>query len=223
MNRNPHFRSPMLQLNAIQKSFGSHHVFTIEQLQFDKGIYWLKGANGSGKSTLMNIIAGLLPFKGDIVLNKTINIRKHPVEYRRLVNHATAEPAYPSFLTGQEIVSFVSGIKKREAGQTEEIKDTLGIDNYLSNPTGSYSSGMLKKLSLLIAFLGNPSLILLDEPFTTLDHASQEALCGLIRLKHQQGISFIITSHHDIETSQLAFTKTFLMRDKQLKETERNQ
>jgi ABC-2 type transport system ATP-binding protein len=78
---------------------------------------------------------------------------------------------------------------------------------------------MLKKLSLLAAFAGDPSWILLDEPFTTLDHDSQEALCGLIRSRHRQGISFIITSHHDIETSQLVFTRIFTLKDKQLTET----
>jgi ABC-2 type transport system ATP-binding protein len=209
----------MLQLTSLQKSFGSHHVFSIETLQLDQGIYWLKGANGSGKSTLMKIIAGLLPFKGEIVLNERINIRRQPVEYRKLINHSAAEPVYPSFLSGEEITEFVRTIKKGSAKQIEDVKGILGIDNYLANPTGSYSSGMLKKLSLLTAFTGNPSWILLDEPFTTLDHASQEALCGLIRSGQQKGISFIITSHHDIKTSQLDFTRIFSLKDKQLTET----
>jgi ABC-2 type transport system ATP-binding protein len=209
----------MLQLISIQKSFGNHHIFSIEKLQLDNGIYWLKGTNGSGKSTLMKIIAGLLPFKGDIILNGAINIHKHPFEYRKLVNYSAAEPAYPSFLSGEEITEFVRTIKKGTIEQITEIKHILGIDSYLANPTGSYSSGMLKKLSLLNAFTGNPSWILLDEPFTTLDNTSQNSLCGLIRSRQHQGISFIITSHHDIETSQLNFTKTFMLRDKQLIET----
>jgi ABC-2 type transport system ATP-binding protein len=209
----------MLQLISIQKSFGNHHIFSIEKLQLDNGIYWLKGTNGSGKSTLMKIIAGLLPFNGDIILNGAINIHKHPFEYRKYINHSAAEPIYPSFLCGEEITEFVRTIKKGTIEQITEIKQILGIDSYLANPTGSYSSGMLKKLSLLNAFTGNPSWILLDEPFTTLDNTSQNSLCGLIRSRQHQGISFIITSHHDIETSQLNFTKTFMLRDKQLIET----
>jgi ABC-2 type transport system ATP-binding protein len=66
----------MLQLTNIQKSFGSHHVFSIDELRLQNGIYWLKGANGSGKSTLMNVVAGLLPFKGEIILNEKISIHK---------------------------------------------------------------------------------------------------------------------------------------------------
>ena len=209
----------MLQLTDIQKSFGTHPVFSIDKLHLEKGIYWLKGANGSGKSTLLKIIAGLLPFNGEIILNETISIRKQPVNYRLLINHSAAEPVYPSFLTGNELVEFIRSIKKGTEQQVNDIKDILGIDNYLLNPTGSYSSGMLKKLSLLSAFMGRPGWILLDEPFTTLDHASQSALCGLIRKQHQQGISFILTSHHDIETSDIHFTKIFTLKDKQLQET----
>jgi ABC-2 type transport system ATP-binding protein len=209
----------MLQLTAIQKSFGSHHVFSIDELRLQNGIYWLKGANGSGKSTLMKLIAGLLPFKGEIILNEKISIRKQPVDYRLLVNHSAAEPIYPSFLTGNELVEFIRSIKKGTTQQIDEVKEFLGIDNYLANPTGSYSSGMLKKLSLLSAFTGTPDWILLDEPFTTLDHGSQSVLCKLIRQKHGQGISFIITSHHHIETSDIHFTKVFTLKDKQLHET----
>ena len=147
---------------------------------------------------------------------KKSSIRKHPVEYRMLVNHSAAEPVYPSFLAGDELAEFVRSIRKGTVKQIEEVKETLGIDDYLANPTGSYSSGMLKKLSLLTAFTGNPAWILLDEPFTTLDHASQSALCRLIRQKHRQGISFIITSHHDIETSQtFILPKRLRLKDKQ--------
>jgi ABC-2 type transport system ATP-binding protein len=209
----------MLQLTAIQKSFGSHQVFSIDELHLPNGIYWLKGANGSGKSTLMKLIAGLLPFKGEILLNQLISIHQQPVDYRALVNHSAAEPIYPSFLTGNELVEFIGAVKKGTTQQIKEVKEILNIDNYLANPTGSYSSGMLKKLSLLTAFMGKPAWILLDEPFTTLDHASQSALCKLIRQKHGEGISFMITSHHDIETTDIPFDKVFTLADKRLHET----
>ncbi|MEP7377587.1 MAG: ATP-binding cassette domain-containing protein [Chitinophagaceae bacterium] len=209
----------MLQLTAIRKSFGSHHVFSIDELLLPNGLFWLKGANGSGKSTLMKLIAGLLPFEGEIILNEKISIHKRPADYRFLVNHSAAEPIYPSFLTGNELLEFVGAIKKGTAQQIEEVKEILGIDSYLANPTGSYSSGMLKKLSLLLAFTGKPVWILLDEPFTTLDQASQSALCELLRQRHKEGISFIITSHHDIETSDIYFNKVFTLKDKQLSET----
>ena len=207
----------MLELSNIQKSYGSHHIFSINELQLPKGVYWLKGANGAGKSTLLKLLAGLIPFKGDVFIEEKISIRKDPVHYRLLLNHAEAEPVYPSFLTGNELIEFVSNIKNGTKEQVTDFRQILGIDDYLQNPTGSYSSGMLKKLALLLAFIGNPSWILLDEPLTTLDQSSQKALCELIMQQRQQkNISFIITSHHDIENNDIHFDKTFLLKDKQL-------
>ena len=211
------FAATMLQLSNIQKSYGSHHIFSIDELSLSEGVYWLKGANGAGKSTLLKLLAGVIPFKGEVLIQEKISIRKNPVQYRMLLNHAEAEPVYPSFLTGIELINFVSSIKKGTKAQINEIKNILGIDDYLQNPTGSYSSGMLKKLSLLLAFIGQPKWILLDEPLTTLDQASQKALCDLI-MQHRQkkGISFIITSHHDIENKDILFDKIFLLKNKKL-------
>src|SRR5450432_1589665 len=112
----------------------------------------------------MKVLAGLIPFKGDIFIDEKISLRKNPVHYRLLLSHAEAEPVYPSFLTGNELIDFVSNIKKGTKEQVNEIRHILDIDDYLQNPTGSYSSGMLKKLSLLLAFLGQPKWILLEEP-----------------------------------------------------------
>jgi ABC-2 type transport system ATP-binding protein len=207
----------MLQLNNIQKWYGSHHIFSIEELGLPAGVYWLKGANGAGKSTFMKLLAGLIPFKGEVFIDENISILKNPVHYRLLLNHAEAEPVYPSFLTGNELIDFVSNTKKGTKEQVNEIRNILGIDDYLQNPTGSYSSGMLKKLSLLLAFIGEPKWILLDEPLTTLDQSSQKALCELIMQQRKlKNISFIITSHHDIENNDIRFDKTFILRNKEL-------
>lgn len=206
----------MLQLKNITKKFGSNLIYSIDDLVMQKGVYWIKGVNGSGKSTLLKMLAGMLPFGGEIFLDH-LSIIKNPTEYRKKINYASAEPAYPSFLRGNELVEFVKKLKKGNEQQIAEIKKILHINNYTENPTGSYSSGMLKKLSLLLAFIGNPEWILLDEPFTTLDQASQLALTKLICKKNEEGISFIITSHHDIEPALIPFTSIFTMKEKQLK------
>jgi ABC-2 type transport system ATP-binding protein len=202
----------MLYIKEIKKSFGSFEVLDIPSLQLDAGNYWIKGVNGSGKSTFFKILAGLLPFKGDIVLNNNISIIKNPVRYRQLVNHAPAEPVYPSFVSGQQLIDFFTRVKGSSPEQVKTLKEMLSIDNYINNPTGSYSSGMLKKLSLLLAFIGNPEWILLDEPFTTLDTLTQAALQQLIREKNDT--SFILTSHHDISLDKINFMRIFTIHNK---------
>lgn len=207
----------MLELTTVQKSFNGKAVLDIPSLQLGPGIYWLKGANGSGKSTLLKILGGLLPFRGDVKL-EGISQTKEPVAYRHLVNHSPAEPVFPAFISGDELVDFTKAIKKGSSQQISFIKEALEVGAYTANPTGSYSSGMLKKLSLLLAFTGQPKWILLDEPFTTLDIAAQQNLQTLIRQQTGSGISFILTSHHDVETPDLRFTRVFHLQDTQLKE-----
>jgi len=207
----------MLELTSIQKSFSGKPVLDIPSLRLEAGIYWLKGANGSGKSTLFKMLAGLLPGKGDFLIDGISQVKK-PVAYRQLINHSPAEPVFPAFVSGDELTSFVTSVKKGMAQQVKEIKEFLEIGSYTANPTGSYSSGMLKKLSLLLAFIGQPRWILLDEPFTTLDMQAQKNLHALIANRHRSGVSFIITSHHDLETPDLRFTRVFRLKDAQLEE-----
>lgn len=204
----------MLHIHQIKKLYGSFEVLHIAETRLEPGKYWLKGANGSGKSTLLNIVAGILPFKGDITIRHKFSIVKNPVQYRALVNHAPAEPLYPSFVKGQDLIDFYKRVKRGNDKQIEEVKSALAIDDFLKNPTGSYSSGMLKKLSLLLAFIGKPAWILLDEPFTTLDAQSQIALQQLIRQKND--VSFILTSHHDVSPAEIPFTGVFLLKNKTL-------
>ncbi|PZR28640.1 MAG: ABC transporter [Citrobacter freundii] len=207
----------MLELTSIQKSFSGKLVLDIPSLRLETGIYWLKGANGSGKSTLFKMLAGLLPGKGDILIDGISQV-KQPVNYRQLINHSPAEPVFPAFISGDELISFVLSVKKGSIQQVKEVKEILEIGAYTANPTGSYSSGMLKKLSLLLAFTGQPKWILLDEPFTTLDIQAQQNLHTLIAGRYKAGVSFIITSHHDLETPDLQFTRVFRLKDAQLKE-----
>ncbi|WP_420149084.1 ABC transporter ATP-binding protein, partial [Spirosoma sp.] len=86
----------------------------------------------------------------------------------------------------------------------------LGVDAFWTKPTGTFSSGMLKKLSLLLAFLGNPQLVLLDEPLTTLDVATAARLFEYIRqIRAEQNVSFLLTSHQDITLTGLDLTATW--------------
>lgn len=207
----------MLAFKQVNKSFNGNTVLNIPEHSLLPGMYWLQGINGSGKSTLLKITAGLLPFSGDIRLNDSISLHKQPVNFRALVNYAPAEPQFPPFITGTELVNFTRSVKKGSEQQIKQVCEVLHIGDFINHPTGSYSSGMLKKLALLLAFTGRPQWILLDEPFTTLDQASQEALEKLIVTTHEQeNISFILTSHHDIETTHIPFHEILKISNQQL-------
>jgi ABC-2 type transport system ATP-binding protein len=197
----------MLKFIEVQKSYGRRQVLSIPSLQLNKGIYWLQGPNGSGKSTLLRMVAGLLPFKGEIDLDG-LSLRRNPVAYRRSVSWSDAEPLYPAYLTGQDLISFYRDIRKASQAQVDELMTVFGVRSYCAAPIGTWSSGMIKKLSLLLAFIGRPSLITLDEPLVTLDNDAIPAFYTLVRAVRQQyDTSFLISSHHDLETNSLPIEK----------------
>lgn len=208
----------MLQFQNFTKSYGNYPALKIENLQLQAGIYWIKGVNGSGKSTLLKSIAGILAFDGDILINNGISIKKQPVAYRKLVNFAEAEPVFPDFLTGTEMIALFANAKDASTGQEEHYIKSMGMQSFVERPVGTYSSGMMKKLSLLLAFLGKPKLILLDEPLITIDTASLAVLNTWIRERHEQeGTSFLLSSHQILENDSLPVSGELLVEDQTLK------
>jgi ABC-2 type transport system ATP-binding protein len=182
-------------------------VLTVPELHLSDGIHYFRGGNGSGKTTFFRTVAGLLPFSGEITLDNQYEIGRDPVAYRLRVNYAEAEPFYPSFLTPRDLVGFVGQTKRASAEQIDRLSETLGVNKFWTQPTGQFSSGMLKKLSLLLALLGSPRLVLLDEPLTTLDVATAARLFEYIRqLRTEQDVSFWLTSHQDVSLTGLSLT-----------------
>jgi ABC-2 type transport system ATP-binding protein len=200
----------MLQFANVYKTYDQQPVLEICSLKLERNIYWLQGINGSGKTTFLSMLAGLIPFKGDILLDG-INLRESPLSYRRLVNFAEAEPLYPDFITGLELVSFYQDIRKAASVQTDLLVNLFKMHRFLSMPVGTYSSGMIKKLSLLLAFIGKPSLILLDEPLATLDEGSIHVLPDLIRAYHKEfKTCFIFSSHQPFKSYSLVINKILI-------------
>jgi len=206
----------MLHFNQFEKSYFDHLVLKIDNIKLPEGVFWIKGSNGTGKSTLLKAIAGILSFKGDIAIG-TVYLKNHGVAYRKLVNFAAAEPLFPEFLSGAEMIGLFAKAKGAIPGQAEALITDIGMQDYINNPLGSYSSGMLKKLSLVLAFLGKPKLILLDEPLNTIDAESLEILYRWINEKHEkEKISFILSSHQPLDGLKLPGLKQLNIEDKQL-------
>ncbi len=200
----------MLEIRSGKKVYDGREILNIPRLQLDKGIYWLQGINGSGKTTFLRMIAGLIPFSGDILFDG-ISLHQHPLPYRRQISLAEAEPLYPSFITGAEMIGFYQHIRKATAQQTGQLIHLFGMRPHLATPIGAYSSGMIKRLSLLLALLGDTPLILLDEPLATLDAEAAHRLPDLIREYHQDhGKSFIFSSHQSFAAGSVTVDKKLM-------------
>ncbi|MFT4153562.1 ABC transporter ATP-binding protein [Parafilimonas sp.] len=189
----------MLELKDIKKYYDSTLVLDIPSLKLDNNIYWLSGANGSGKTTLLKMITGLLPFDGDITVNST-SIRKQPVIYRRKFGWAETEPLFPLFLTGADLIHLYCNIRKAQQKEPDTLLSIYNMAGYINKPIGAYSAGMIKKLSIVLAFIGSPEWIILDEPFITLDANAEALTQSLILDKHKDAnTNFIITSHQEFD------------------------
>jgi ABC-2 type transport system ATP-binding protein len=207
----------MLELRQVRKAYNrTTQILDIDSQVLDGGTYWLQGANGTGKTTLIRIIAGIVPFQGDTLVNGHSQ-RREPVAYRRLIGWADAEPLYPGFLTGKEIVNFYQGILHPDPGQVAGLTKRLNIGPWLETRLAGWSSGMTKKLALLLAFLGRPNWIMLDEPLITLDEPGLAGLLALItEYRDLYGTAFFISSHQLLPAGRLPGTQSLILTNRSI-------
>jgi len=211
----------MLHFEKFSKRYGSTSVLEIGDLKIDGGIYWIRGLNGSGKSTLLKSIAGLLPFDGDVMLNQSLSCKSHPVEFRRKVNYGEAEPVFPEFLSGMDLVKVFVSAKNAPERQEQYYLERMRMLDYIHEPIGAYSSGMIKKLSIVLAFLGTPAVILLDEPLITIDSDSLKIVAEWIWERHrQEGTTFLMASHQVLDHHLLPGTMSLVVENRTLKKTD---
>jgi len=205
----------MLSFQNFSKSYNNVPVLVVPVLHIPQGIHWIKGANGSGKTTFFKSLAGIIPAAGDVFLDDTISLRSDPVTFRQRVNYSEAEPVYPDFLTAKDLIRFIGKTKGSNNAQQTKLLQQLGIDAFFEKPCKTYSSGMLKKVSIALAFLGSPKVIILDEPLITLDTNARNVLFHLIHESVMEyHTTFLISSHQSIEERIVKITRTFCIENK---------
>ena len=174
----------MLTINNLSKSYGSNLALNQFTYSFDHGIYALLGPNGSGKSTLMNIVTqNLKSDNGEILLDDT-PIGKLGASYREKLGFMPQYPGmYPSFsaLDFLRYMAVLKGLNKKKADeQIDELLHAVDLHDVRTHRIGSFSGGMKQRLALAQSLLGDPEIVILDEPTAGLDPKQRIAIRNYI-------------------------------------------
>ncbi|MEG6571663.1 lantibiotic protection ABC transporter ATP-binding protein [[Clostridium] cellulosi] len=191
----------ILETRCLKKYYGKQLAVNDVSLQIPRGsIYGLLGPNGAGKSTTLKIITGLLyPSAGEIIAFGGRWERKH----LRRMGVLIESPALYGNLTAYEnllVHAKLIGLPKERIYEVLEIVELKDVDK---KQVSHFSMGMKQRLGIAIALLGNPELLILDEPANGLDPIGIQKLRELIRSLHEKGITVILSSHILSEVSQI--------------------
>jgi ABC-2 type transport system ATP-binding protein len=190
----------MLKIEHLTKKYGEKKAVDDLSLHILPGeIYGFIGHNGAGKTTTLKAACGILQFdEGEIYVNG-LSIKKSPLEAKKALAYLPDNPDLYEYMTGIQFLKFVAdiyGIGENE--RTEKIDKytkEFGIYNDLAMPISSYSHGMKQKLAICSAWLHDPKLILMDEPFVGLDPVASHTLKQMMRQVCDRGGAIFFSTH----------------------------
>lgn len=196
----------IIKTNKLTKKFGSKRVVNQVDLQVKKGeIYGFLGPNGAGKTTTIRMLLGLArPTKGSIeVFGK--DIKKDKLAILKRVGSLVEYPSYYGHLTAYENLEAVRILLDAPKSRIDEVLSIVRLTKDAKRPVKGFSLGMKQRLGIATALLGNPELLILDEPTNGLDPSGIIEIRELIKsMPKEHGITIVVSSHLLSEIDQMA-------------------
>lgn len=194
----------VITIKNLYKRFAEHEVLSAVNLEFESGqIYGLVGRNGSGKSVLLKCIAGLvIPTSGEIcVLGEQVG---KDTDFAPRTGIAIEQPGLLLRKSAFENMKILSALTKRPSNdEINRLIQLVGLDPCDKKPVGKYSMGMKQRLSIAMALLDDPDILLLDEPMSNLDSVGAAQMRSLYRSLAQKGKTILIATHVQEDVSEL--------------------
>lgn len=184
-------------LRQVSKTFNDFTAVRHVDLQLRAGeCVGLAGHNGAGKSTIIKLILGLIrASQGEVLLFGKNMSSKEGSEARRQIGYLPETVALHPSLTAYETLAFYAELKGVSPSQNKALLERVGIEQAAHRRVGTYSKGMRQRLALAQALLGDPKVLLLDEPTTGLDPASRQMFYQIIAELKEQGATILLSTH----------------------------
>lgn len=190
----------MLKIEHLTKTYGEKRAVDDLNLHIQKGeIYGFIGHNGAGKTTTIKAVTGILQFdKGEITIDG-ISLKSDPLACKSRIAYIPDNPDLYEYMTGIKYLNFIADIFGVSAAvRQERIKkygDLFELTSSLAQPISAYSHGMKQKLAVISAWLHDPKLIIMDEPFVGLDPKAAHILKTMMREVCENGGAIFFSTH----------------------------
>ena len=190
----------MLDIQHLTKTYGAKKAVDDLTLHIAPGeIYGFIGHNGAGKTTTLKSVVGILQFdQGEITIGGK-SIKTDPLACKRLLAYIPDNPDLYDYMTGIKYLNFIADVFGVDAQTRRErirtYADTFELTGDLAQPIAAYSHGMKQKLAIIAAWLHDPRLIVMDEPFVGLDPKAAHTLKGMMRQVCDNGGAIFFSTH----------------------------
>ncbi|MGM9669894.1 MAG: ABC transporter ATP-binding protein [Faecousia sp.] len=210
----------MLTINHLNKTYGEKKAVDDLTLHIAPGeVYGFIGHNGAGKTTTLKSIAGILQFDSGEILVNGISVQAEPIRCKQQMAYIPDNPDLYEFMTGIRFLNFIGDIFGVEPNvRRERIRkygDLLELTADLAQPISGYSHGMKQKLAIIAAWIHQPRLIIMDEPFVGLDPKASHLLKGMMR-EHCDNGGAIFFSTHVLEVAEKLCDKVAIIKSGRL-------